>query len=153
MDGIKNLGKTKDNINVGKGQSDLEDYLKEAAQKLNREIAYEQHPEAGSYYRSDHFNFAKVGIPALYTASGVDVEGKGKEYGLQKDDEYTEKNYHRPSDEYNSDWNLEGGIEDLKLLFLVGKRIATEEKWPQWKEGSEFKVIREKSLENKVAIK
>ncbi len=153
MDGINNLGKTKDIIIVGQGQSELEDYLKEAAQKLNREITYEQHPEAGSYYRSDHFNFAKVGIPALYTSNGVDVEGKGKEYGKQKDDDYTEKHYHRPSDEYNNEWNLEGGIEDLKLLFLVGKRIATEEKWPQWKEGSEFKVIREKSLENKVAAK
>lgn len=144
MDGINNVGKTKDIIIVGQGQSELEDYLKEAAQKMNREVSYEQHPEAGYYYRSDHFNFAKVGIPALYTSNGIDVEGKGKEYGKQKDDEYTEKNYHRPSDEYNSDWNLEGGIEDLKLLFLVGKRIATEEKWPGWKEGSEFKPIRDK---------
>lgn len=147
MDGLNNVGKTKDIIIVGKGQSDLEDYLNEAAQKMGREIAYEQHPEAGYYYRSDHFNFAKAGIPALYTSAGIDVIGQGKEYGKQKEDEYREKHYHRPSDEYNTNWNLDGGIEDLKLLFLVGKRLALEEKWPGWKEGSEFKEIRKKSME------
>ena len=142
MDGLNNVGKTKDIIIVGQGQSELEDYLKDAAQKMDRYISYETHPEAGYYYRSDHFNFAKVGVPALYTSRGVDVIGKGKEYGQQKEDEYREQHYHRPSDEYNKDWNLDGAIEDLKLMFLVGKRLATEEKWPGWKEGSEFKAKR-----------
>jgi Zn-dependent M28 family amino/carboxypeptidase len=146
MDGLNNIAKTKDIIIVGQGQSELEDYLKDAAEKMDREIAFEQHPEAGYYYRSDHFNFAKVGIPALYTSSGIDVIGKGKEYGKKMSDEYTEKNYHAPSDEYNADWNLDGGIEDLKLLFLVGKRLAAEEKWPGWKNGSEFSAIRKQSL-------
>jgi Zn-dependent M28 family amino/carboxypeptidase len=144
MDGINNIGKTKDIIIVGQGQSELEDYLKDAAAKMDRVTAFEVHPEAGSYYRSDHFNFAKVGIPALYTSNGVDVIGKDKGYGQKKDDEYTEKHYHRPSDEYNNDWDLEAGIEDLKLMFMVGKRIAMEEKWPGWKEGSEFKILRDK---------
>lgn len=146
MDGLNNFGATKDITIIGQGQSDLEDDLKEAAQKMNRSISFETHPEAGYYYRSDHFNFAKVGVPALYTGNGIDVIGKGKEYGQKQEDEYTAKHYHRPSDEYKSNWNLEGGIEDLKLLFMVGKRLATEEKWPGWKEGSEFKSIREKSL-------
>ena len=142
MDVLNSFGKTKDIVVVGQGQSDLEDYLKDAATKMSRVIAYEPHPEAGYYYRSDHFNFAKVGIPALYINSGTDVIGKGKEFGEQKLDEYTTKYYHRPSDEYKTDWHMEGGIEDLKLLFLVGKRVAFENKWPGWKEGSEFKGIK-----------
>jgi Zn-dependent M28 family amino/carboxypeptidase len=149
MDGLNNVGKTKDLIIVGQGQSDLEDYLKDAAQKMDRYTSFETHPEAGYYYRSDHFNFAKVGIPALYTARGVDVIGKGKEYGRQKEDEYREKHYHRPSDQINNDWNLDGAIEDLKLLFMVGKRVATQENWPQWKEGSEFKKLREQTTVSK----
>jgi len=143
MDGLNNVGKTKDIIVVGRGQSQLEDDLKEAAEKMDRYISFETHPEAGSYYRSDHFNFAKVGIPALYTARGIDVIGKSKDFGKQKEDDYRAKDYHRPSDEITADWNLDGAIEDLKLLFMVGKRIATDEKWPAWKEGSEFKKLRE----------
>lgn len=146
MDGLNMVGKTKDIVIIGQGQSELEDYLQEASRKVGRDISYETHPEAGYYYRSDHFNFAKVGIPALYTRRGIDVTGKGKEYGQQTEDEYRDKRYHRPSDEYNDTWNLEGGIEDLKLLFMVGRRLATEDKWPSWKEGSEFKPIRQKSL-------
>jgi Zn-dependent M28 family amino/carboxypeptidase len=146
MDGLNIVGRTKDIIIVGRGQSDLEDYLKDAAIKLDRDIAFEQHPEAGYYYRSDHFNFAKVGIPALYTSSGIDVIGKGKEFGKQKEEEYTQLHYHRPSDEYTAEWNLEGAIDDLKLLFVVGKRLAGEDKWPGWKQGSEFKNIRRSSL-------
>jgi Zn-dependent M28 family amino/carboxypeptidase len=145
MDGINPYQKTKDLILVGRGQSDLEDYLQEEAGKAGRYISFETHPEAGYYYRSDHFNFAKVGIPALYTSRGIDVIGKGKEYGQKIDDEYRSKHYHRPSDEYDhATWTM-GGIEDLKLLFQVGKRIALEDKKPEWKEGSEFKSIREKN--------
>jgi len=143
MDGLNNVGKTKDIIVVGRGQSDLEDDLKDAAEKMDRYTSFESHPEAGYYYRSDHFNFAKVGIPSLYTARGIDVVGKGKDFGKQQEDEYRSKHYHRPSDQISTDWNLNGAIEDLKLLFMVGKRIATEEKWPAWKEGSEFRKLRE----------
>ncbi len=145
IDGINPFEQSKDIITVGKGQSELEDYLSEEAEKANRVIAFETHPEAGYYYRSDHFNFAKVGIPALYTSKGVNIIGKEAGYGEKADAEYREKNYHRPSDEYNAaTWTFAGGIEDLKLLFLVGKRLAFEEKFPVWKEGSEFKAIREK---------
>jgi Zn-dependent M28 family amino/carboxypeptidase len=143
MDGINPFEKTKDLVVVGRGQSDLEDYLKEEAEKAGRYIAFETHPEAGYYYRSDHFNFAKVGIPALYTSRGIDVIGKGKAYGQQLEATFRQKHYHRPSDEYDAaTWSL-GGIEDLKLLFQVGKRLAFGEVTPQWKEGSEFKKIRD----------
>ncbi len=147
MDGLNAFEKTKDIVVVGAGQSQLEDYLKDAAQKAGRYISFESHPEAGSYFRSDHFNFAKVGIPALYTSAGIDVEGKGPVYGKQRQDEYIQKHYHRPSDEYNAKtWTLAGGIEDLKLLYLVGRRLSFETTMPQWKQGSEFKAAREKSL-------
>ena len=145
MDGLNRFGKTKDIIVIGEGQSDLEDYLKEEVEKKGGYISFDTHPEAGSYYRSDHFNFAKVGIPALYTSSGIDVIGKGKEYGQKLDDDYTAHNYHQPSDNYNAaTWTMEGAISDLQLLFLVGKRIASESKWPAWKPSSEFKAIRDK---------
>lgn len=147
MDGLNWYGKTKDIIVIGRDQNQLEDYLSEEAAKMGRVISYETHPEAGYYYRSDHFNFAKVGIPALYTESGIDVIGKGKEFGEAKKDEYTEKNYHRPSDEYTPEkWILDGAIDDLKLFFQVGKKLAFDAKWPEWKTGSEFKAIREKDL-------
>ena len=145
MDGLNRFGKTKDIIVIGEGQSDLEDYLKEEVEKKGGYISFDTHPEAGSYYRSDHFNFAKVGIPALYTGNGIDVIGKGKEYGQKIEDDYTDHNYHQPSDNYNAaTWTMEGAISDLQLLFLVGKRIASEGKWPAWKPSSEFKAIRDK---------
>lgn len=144
MDGLNRFTKTKDIAVIGEGQSDLEDYIKEEVEKEGGYISFDSHPEAGYYYRSDHFNFAKAGIPALYVKNGIDVVGKGKEFGKKLQDEYTEKNYHQPSDEYDpSTWTVEGAINDLKLLFQVGKRLAFEEKWPQWKSGSEFKAIRE----------
>ncbi len=144
LDGLNAYGKTKDIVVIGQGQSELEDYLKEEIEKTGGYIAYESHPEAGLFYRSDHFNFAKIGVPAIFTGSGIDVVGKGKEYGKKLEDDYTSKHYHQPSDNYDSNWTMEGGISDLKLLFLVGKRMAFSDKWPQWKSGSEFKNIREK---------
>ena len=88
----------------------------------------------------------KPKTPALYTDTGTDVIGKDADYGKKLDDEYRDKHYHRPSDEYSKDWNLEGAIEDLQLMFMVAKRISAEEKWPEWKQGSEFRDIRLKSL-------
>jgi Zn-dependent M28 family amino/carboxypeptidase len=150
MDGLNWYGKTKDIIVVGQGQNELEDYLKEEAARVGRTIAFEAHPEGGYYYRSDHFNFAKAGIPALYTSSGIEVINKETGYGKKMEDQYTAGNYHRPSDEYDpATWVLDGAIDDLQLLFQVGKRLAFTDKWPEWKEGSEFKAIRESSLQKK----
>ncbi|MBC7890211.1 MAG: M28 family peptidase [Ferruginibacter sp.] len=144
MDGLNWFGKTKDVIVIGEGQSDLEDYLKEEAAKVNRYISFDTHPEAGSYYRSDHFNFAKVGVPALYIKVGTEAIGKEKGFGQKMIDDYVKNNYHRPSDEYNAaTWNLDGAIEDLQLLFNIGHRLAFNHQWPEWKTGSEFKAIRE----------
>ena len=146
IDVINTFGRTRDITFSGAGQSELEDYLNEEAKKKGRYIAPETHPEAGHYFRSDHFSFAKGGVPALTADGGVDNVEKGKEYGKQKQDEYTAKYYHQPGDQYDSSrWNLDGGIEDIGLDFLIGKRLAFGDEWPKWKPGSEFKAIREKS--------
>ncbi|HTE27725.1 M28 family metallopeptidase [Flavitalea sp.] len=150
MDGLNPYDSSKDIIIIGKGQSELEDYLKAATEKQGRVLAFETHPEAGYYYRSDHFNFAKVGVPALYTKRGVDIIGKGAEYGERLEAEYRDKHYHRPSDEFDpSTWTMIGGIEDLKLMFMVGKRLAFETRMVEWKKSSEFKQIRDKSISGK----
>jgi Zn-dependent M28 family amino/carboxypeptidase len=135
---------TKDRTVIGRGQSELEDYLEEVLRKTGGYISDETHPEAGYFYRSDHFSFAKAGVPALYAISGVDVIGKGREYGIKVQNDYRDKNYHRPSDEYDPEtWTMEGAVEELKTLFLVGRRLASEERWVEWKPGSEFKAVRE----------
>jgi len=148
MDGLNRFDKTNDMVVVGQGQSELEDYLKEAIEKTGGYLSFDTHTEAGYYYRSDHFNFAKVGIPALFANNGVDVVGKGKEFGENLENEYTSKNYHQPSDNYDAKtWTGNGAINDLKLLFSIGRRMSFETNFPKWKDGSEFKLIREKSMQ------
>ncbi len=145
MDGLSNHGKVKDVVVVGKGQSELEDLVKAEAEKQERSLGEEGHPEAGYYYRSDHFNFAKSGVPSLHFDEGVEMEGKTKEEVKKMRDDYTAKNYHRPSDEYHPSWNLEGAIQDLELYFRLGTTLANSRTWPDWKQGSEFKALRDKS--------
>jgi len=144
MDVISPNEKTNDVVITGMGQNDLEDYVAEAAKTQGRYLSPESHPEAGHYFRSDHFSLAKVGIPALDAKGGIDITGKGKEYGQKLEDDYNNNHYHRPSDEYNPNWTFEGGIQDMDLLFMIGKKLASETSWPKWKPGSEFKAIREK---------
>ena len=149
MDGLSNHGKVKDVVIVGKGQSELEDLVKEEAEKQGRYLGNEGHPEAGYFYRSDHFNFAKGGVPSLHFDEGEDMQGKTKEEVRKMQDDYTAKNYHRPSDEYNSSWNLEGAVLDLELYFGLGNRLANSRTWPGWKQGSEFKALRDKSSDRR----
>jgi Zn-dependent M28 family amino/carboxypeptidase len=144
IDVINNMGKTKDFQIIGSGQSDLEDYLAAEAKAKGRYIAAEAHPEAGEYFRSDHFNFAKVGVPALTTSSGVDDAVKGKQAGEDFHKYYNENLYHQPADQYDPKrWNMDGAMEDLELLFRVGRKIAFDKEWPKWKAGSEFKAKRD----------
>jgi len=146
IDVINTYGRTKDITYSGTGESELEDYLKEEAEKKGRYIAPEEHPEAGHYFRSDHFNFARVGVPSLTPDAGVDNLEKGKAYGKMMQDEYTNDHYHQPSDEYDAKrWDLDGGIEDIQLVYLIGKRLANSTAWPAWKPGSEFKTIRDQT--------
>ena len=142
IDGINPFGKTKDVAISGNGQSELEDYLVTELKKSNRYLAPEAHPEAGSYFRSDHFSFAKVGVPSITVDAGIDVVGKDKAYGKKLQDDYTANRYHQPADQYDSTWTLDGGMEDVQLIFKIGKRLAFETSFPQWKNGSEFKKLR-----------
>jgi Zn-dependent M28 family amino/carboxypeptidase len=146
MDGVNQWGRTKDIVVVGLGNSTLDDVLAEAAQTQGRTLQPDAEPEKGFYYRSDHFEFAKLGVPALYTDSGTDYAGRSAEYSRQKRDEYTNNDYHKVSDEIKPDWDLSGAVEDLELLFLVGWRVAQSEKFPEWKPGTEFKALREDML-------
>jgi len=145
-DVINTYGPTKDITYSGKGQSDLEDSLTAVINKLDRYVAPEDHPEAGHYFRSDHFNFARVGVPSLTADGGVDDVAKGTAYGKQEHEEYTAQRYHQPADEYDAgSWNLEGGLADIKVVYNIGLHLADSHGWPGWKAGSEFKAIRDKT--------
>jgi Zn-dependent M28 family amino/carboxypeptidase len=145
MDMMGIAGKTKDIVVYGFGQSELEDYAAIAAKKQGRVIVPDPVPSSGLYYRSDHFNLAKVGVPSLFTGSGVDNVKNGREWGLKQVADFTKFRYHSPQDNFDAKtWDLSGIIEDVRLLFDMGYRISNEDSYPKWKDGSEFKAIREK---------
>jgi Zn-dependent M28 family amino/carboxypeptidase len=145
MDGLNMLGRTKDIEIIGLGQSTLDDVVQAVAAQQGRVVRPDAEPEKGFYYRSDHFNFAKQGVPALDPSSGVDYIGKPEGWGLQMRDKYTREDYHKPSDKIKPDWDLSGTVEDLSLLGEVGYRVANFKTFPVWKAGSEFKARRQKS--------
>jgi Zn-dependent M28 family amino/carboxypeptidase len=142
MDGLNPWGPTRDIEIVGFGQTTLEEDLRRAAATQQRVIKPDSEPQKGRFYRSDHFEFAKVGVPGLYIKGGVDLIGKPPGFGKEKLDEYTERDYHKLTDEIKPDWNFAGAVDDLQLLMQVGYGVAQGENYPQWKEGSEFKKKR-----------
>ena len=146
MDGVNQWGKTKDITVIGLGNSNLDEVLTEVAKTQGRTLRPDAEPEKGVFYRSDHFEFAKQGVPALYTESGIDFIGKPADYGKKKRDEYTNNDYHGVSDQIKPDWDLSGAIDDLQLLFRVGYNVAMGDKWPEWNPGTEFKAKREAML-------
>jgi len=139
IDGINVWGRTRDIGIVGLGHSTLEDTLATYARRQSRVVVPEAEPEKGHYFRSDHFEFARVGVPALFTDEGIDFIGKPRNFGKQKRDEYVLHDYHKVSDEIKPGWNLSGAVEDIALLFQVGYATAETDQWPKWKAGSEFK--------------
>ena len=147
VDGINQWGRTRDITLVGLGASDLDDYVKQAAaEQGGRTITPDPEPEKGFYYRSDHFHFAKQGVPALDPDAGVQYIGKPDDYGKNKRDEYTKQDYHKPSDQVKPDWDLSGAAEDAQLLLTVGYRVANADRLPEWKPGNEFKAKRDAML-------
>jgi len=146
MDGINQWGRTSDVVVVGLGNSTLDDVLAEAASTQSRTLEPDAEPEKGFYYRSDHFEFAKQGVPALYTHAATDYIGKPEGYGQQKRDDFTANHYHKVSDEVRPDWDLTGAVEDAQLMFQVGYRVSRQAEWPAWKPGVEFKARREQML-------
>jgi Zn-dependent M28 family amino/carboxypeptidase len=150
IDVLNTYGPTKDITYSGKGQSTLEDQLADEARARGRYVAPEDHPEAGHYFRSDHFNFARAGVPSLTADGGVDDVTKGTAYGKGKHDDYTARRYHQPADEYDAHtWDLTGGVQDVELVYSIGKKLADGHEWPQWKTGSEFKAIRDSTARDR----
>lgn len=146
LEGLNVHGRTRDLTIIGLGLSDLDDYAREAAMEQRRALRPDPEPEKGMYYRADHFAFAQAGVPALEPDSGVDYLGKPADYGLALRKAYVEDDYHKPSDKVKPSWDLSGGVEDLKLFYLIGFRVAQAEKYPEWKPGTEFKARRDKML-------
>jgi Zn-dependent M28 family amino/carboxypeptidase len=149
MDGVNQWGPTKDLVLIGLGNSTVDDVAQQVAAERNRTISPDPEPGKGLFYRSDHFEFAKEGVPALDPDAGTNFIGKDAGYGMKKREEYTEKDYHKPSDQVKPDWDLSGAAEDAKLFYLIGSRIANGTTWPEWKPGTEFKAKREASLGKK----
>jgi Zn-dependent M28 family amino/carboxypeptidase len=146
MDSWNVHGRTKDLTLVGFGASDLDDYAAEAAAEQGRVVHADAEPEKGFYYRSDHFNFAKQGVPALDPEAGVDYIGQPADYAKKTREEWNAERYHTPKDVVLPGWNLDGLREDLKVFFAVGYRVAQADAFPAWKAGSEFKAKREAML-------
>jgi len=145
FDAMGVLGPMRDVIVVGYGNSELEKRLEKAAEKQGRYLAPEEHPERGYFYRSDHFSLAKKGVPMLYFDSGSDSFEHGREWAQKKGEEYTAHAYHKPGDEYDPQWNLEGAAMDLQLGLRLGLELANSRDWPNWYEGNEFRAIRDAS--------
>ncbi|MBZ5496909.1 MAG: M28 family peptidase [Acidobacteriia bacterium] len=146
LEGLNVHGKTRDVTIIGLGNSDLDDYMREVAFSQGRVLQPDPEPEKGFYYRSDHFPFAKQGVPALEADRGIDFIGKPADYGRRIRDDYNAHDYHKPSDIVKSDWDMSGGVQDLQLFWMVGYKVAVADRYPQWKPGTEFKAKRDAQL-------
>lgn len=146
MDGFNQWGKTKDLVVIGYGNSTLEDILADVVRPAGRELAPDPEPGKGYFFRSDHFEFAKMGVPALYLEAGTQFLGKDPSFAKSKREEYVAKDYHKPSDEVKPDWDLSGAVDDTRALFEVGYRVTMATTWPTWKAGTEFKARRDSAL-------
>ncbi len=146
MDGTNIIGRTRDVNVIGHGKSNLDRLVAAVAKEQNRIVTPDHFPDRGYYYRSDQFSLAKIGVPGVYLHPGVNVVGKPEGWGKQKLNEWVQKIYHQPSDEYRDDWDLSGAVEDFRLLFQVGLRVANQQEMPAWKPGDEFEDARKAAL-------
>jgi Zn-dependent M28 family amino/carboxypeptidase len=146
MDALNPWGRTLDVVSIGLGQTTLDAHLEAEARLQGRTVVADAEPEKGFYYRSDHFEFAKRGVPALYADAGVQYRDRPEGWGQERRDAYTTADYHKPSDEVSDDWDLSGLVEDLRLFFRVGLRVCAASAWPEWRPGTEFKGAREAML-------
>ena len=144
-DALGVMGRTRDFSISGTAKLDLLDLLVAQAAKQGRRFSPDSRPEAGSFYRSDHFPFAKVGVPAISFDSGEDLVNGGVARGEAFAKMYTEKRYHQPDDEYDASWDMSGIADDAALLHTVGRNLANGSSWPQWSQDSEFRAVRDRS--------
>ena len=149
MDAFSLAGPAKNLTVIGMGKSELDGYLNAAAKAEGRTPEMEPTPEKGFYYRSDHFSFAKLGVPMVYFEGGDDLITGGKAAAKAAADDYEKKRYHAPGDEYDEKWDWSGVMADLKLYYRVGRALAMTDAWPNWNKGDEFRAIRDKSRSGK----
>jgi len=149
MDRLNFRGKMNDIVVIGHGGSEMETILAEEALKYGRTVTPEATPEKGFYYRSDHFNFAKKGVPILYARGGTVDRNHGAEYVTERNADYVKNRYHSPADEVTDIWDVDAAVEDLVLFYQIGRRLANSSEWPQWYAGNEFRAIRQASLAQK----
>lgn len=143
MDVLNTDGRAKDFVITGAGKSELEDMVKPLVAAEGRVIEPEAHPEAGGYFRSDHFSFAKLGVPMLDGGSGEDLVVGGRAAGEAKAADYRDHKYHKPQDEYDPNWDWSGAVEDLTIYAELGRELADGNAWPNWYQGTEFRAIRD----------
>ena len=146
LDAMSVNGPSRDMVVVGKGNSELEDILKTYTDQQQRTQVAETNTAGGFYFRSDHFNYAKAGVPALYAKGGDDLVEGGREAGEAAGKAYTADRYHKPADEFDPNWNFEGVMQDLQALYGVGRTLADGEQWPNWYEGNPFRAAREEMM-------
>jgi len=145
IDGVLPAPAAKDIIVVGYGASDLEDILKKHAEPAGKYIRPDPESEKGYFYRSDHISLAKKGVPMLYADAGSDLVDGGEAAGKAFGDDYTANRYHQPSDEFDESWDLSGMATSMEILYAVGAEIAASDAWPNWRDGNEFRAIRDAS--------
>ena len=145
IDALSPTGPARDMLVVGYGQSELEDRLETVLGASGRVIARDPSPEAGYFFRSDHFPMAKRGVPMLYVDSGVDLLAGGTEAGSAFDAAYRRDRYHQPADEYDATWNFTGMAQDVTALYTLGRQLASSGDWPNYRTTSEFRPIRDTS--------
>ena len=143
MDGLNSFGATRDIVVTGYGMSELDGIMEEVAAAAGRTVAPDPTPEAGYYYRSDHFELAKMGVPMIYPDNGTDAVEGGTTVGDRADWEYRATRYHMPTDEYDETWSLDGAVADVRLYYEAGARVIDSELWPNWNEGTEFRAVRD----------
>ncbi|WP_240635122.1 M28 family metallopeptidase [Lysobacter enzymogenes] len=146
LDAMPIIGKARDMTVVGYGSSELEDILKTVADGQGRVLHAEGTPQDGFYFRSDHFNFAKAGVPALYAKGGDDLVDGGVEAGQKAQVDYRDNRYHKPADQFDPNWKLDGVVQDLDALYGVGKVLAGNEQWPNWYQGNAFRAAHDKLM-------
>ena len=145
MDVLNTSGQAKDFVITGAGKSELEDLIVPFIKAEGRVIKPEPNPERGSYFRSDHFSFAKLGVPMLDGGSGENLVKGGEAAGHAATIDYIEHRYHKPQDEYDASWDWSGAVQDLTLYYRLGRQLADGNAWPNWYPTAEFRAIRDKS--------
>lgn len=145
MDGLSSFGPTRELVVQGYGMSELDGIADAAAAAQGRRVDPDPEPEKGYYFRSDHFELAKLGVPMIYPGPGIDHVERGSDYGREQNELYTATRYHMVTDEFDDTWDLTGAVADVQLYYEIGAAVIQSDSWPSWNEGTEFRAIREAS--------